>query len=424
MGFSIQLESYAGRYPRVGQGLNPVNPSFLRVPNGETGHNTIYVPPVRYRLASNLAHPLLSEWQGAVARHISRFKESMMSKRTKQTPSQSGQGTVVGLFHNQTDAERAIRRLKEEGFTEDQIGVALKDRKRQDELIEGTGTQAAEGAATGAIGGGVLGGVIGLLAGVGALAIPGIGPIIAGGTLASTLAGAGIGAAAGGLIGALAGMGVPEEDARHFDQGFQAGGTLVTVNAGSRAEEARECLYESGADLGSMGRGLTGSMTSGTARDFDRGSDTERVELREEELRAEKERVQAGEVRLRKEVVSEERTIEVPVTREEVVIERRPAGEGRRASGDIDEGEEIRIPLMEEEVRVEKTPVVREEVTLKKREVKGTEQVSDTVRREEARVEQTGGARVRGDTEAWRGNERRYRDDTSYSGPERRVARI
>jgi uncharacterized protein (TIGR02271 family) len=168
-----------------------------------------------------------------------------------------------------------------------------------------------------------------------------------------------------------------------------------------------------------MGRGLTS-----TDRDFDRVSDTERVELREEELRAEKERVQAGEVRLRKEVVSEERTIEVPVTREEVVIERRPAAEGRRASGDIDEGEEIRIPLMEEEVRVEKTPVVREEVTLKKREVKGTEQVSDTVRREEARVEQTGGARVRGDTEAWRGNERRYRDDTSYSGPERRVARI
>jgi len=348
-----------------------------------------------------------------------------MSKRTNQTTSQSGQGTVVGLFHNQSDAERAIQRLKEEGFTESQIGVALKDRKRQDELIEGTGTQAAEGAATGAIGGGVLGGVIGLLAGVGALAIPGIGPIIAGGTLASTLAGAGIGAAAGGLIGALAGMGVPEEDARHFDKGFQAGGTLVTVNAGSRAEEARECLYESGADLGSMGRGMTSSVASGTNRDFDRsGSDSERIELKEEELRAEKERVQAGEVRLRKEVVSEEKTIQVPVTREEVVIERRPAAEGRRATGDIDDDEEIRIPLMEEEVRVEKTPVVREEVTLKKREVKGTEEVSDTVRREEARIEQTGGARVRGDTEAWRGNERRYRHDSSYSGPERRVARI
>lgn len=163
--------------------------------------------------------------------------------------------TVVGLFQNQANAERAIERLKHAGFSDSQIGVALRDRNRQQELIEETGTQAGEGAATGAIGGGVLGGVIGLLAGVGALAIPGVGPIIAGGTLASTLAGAGIGAAAGGLIGALAGMGVPEEDARHFDQGFRAGGTLVTVNAGSRADEARDLLAESGADLGSLSRG-------------------------------------------------------------------------------------------------------------------------------------------------------------------------
>jgi uncharacterized protein (TIGR02271 family) len=301
----------------------------------------------------------------------------------------------------------------------------LKDRKRQDELIEGTGTQAAEGAATGALGGGVLGGVIGLLAGVGALAIPGVGPIIAGGTLASTLAGAGIGAAAGGLIGALAGMGIPEEDARHFDQGFQAGGTLVTVNAGSRDDEARELLYETGADLGSMGRGIsTSNVMSGQRFSGTETDDSARVELREEELRAEKERVQAGEVRLRKEVVTEQRSIEVPVTREEVVIERRPAAGGKQAGGQIDEGEEIRIPLMEEEVRVEKTPVVREEVTLKKREVHDTERVSETVRREEAHIEETGDVRTGGQTEAWRGNERRYRHDSSYSGPERRMARF
>jgi hypothetical protein len=241
----------------------------------------------------------------------------MMSNRNDEATRTSG--TVVGLFHNQADAERAIQRLKQEGFSENQIGVAIKDRGRQEELIEGTGTQAAEGAATGAIGGGVLGGVIGLLAGVGALAIPGIGPIIAGGTLASTLAGAGIGAAAGGLLGALVGMGVPEEDAQHFDKGFRAGGTLVTVSAGSRAEEARVCLYESGADLGSLGRGMAASAGV-TSRDYQTDEDSRRIELREEELRAEKQRVQAGEVRVRKEVVSEERTIEVPVTREEVVI--------------------------------------------------------------------------------------------------------
>jgi uncharacterized protein (TIGR02271 family) len=151
------------------------------------------------------------------------------------------------------------------------------------------------------------------------------------------------------------------------------------------------------------------------------------VELREEELRVEKERVQAGEVRLRKEVVSEERTVEVPVTREEVVIERRPAASGREAGGTIDEGEEIRIPLMEEEVRVEKTPVVREEVSLRKEQVQDTERVSETLRREEARIDQTGDTNVRsstGSSEAWRGNERRYRHDRSYSGPERRMARV
>jgi heat induced stress protein YflT len=203
----------------------------------------------------------------------------MMSKRNNADSMVEG-GTVVGLFHNQTDAEQAIQRLKQEGFSENQIGVAIKDWGRQEELIEGTGTQAAEGAATGAISGGVLGGVIGLLAGVGALAIPGIGPIIAGGTLASTLAGAGIGAAAGGLLGALVGMGVPEEDAEHFDQGFRAGGTLVTVTAGARAEDARNCLYEQGADLGSMGRGMrTGSAAASRSQGL--AEATESIELSE-----------------------------------------------------------------------------------------------------------------------------------------------
>jgi uncharacterized protein (TIGR02271 family) len=192
------------------------------------------------------------------------------------------------------------------------------------------------------------------------------------------------------------------------------------VNAGSRKEEVRTLLHESGADLGSLGRGIA-TAASGSRRSAE---DTESIELREEELRAEKERVQAGEVRVRKEVVTEERTLEVPVTREEVVVERRPAAQGRKASGDIDDDKEIRIPLMEEEVRVEKTPVVREEVTLKKRQVQGKEEVSDTVRREEARIEQTGDARVRGESEPWRGNERRYRHDSNYSGPERRLSRV
>ena len=108
-------------------------------------------------------------------------------------------GTVVGLFQDSNQAERAIRDLKAAGFADRQIGVLMQDQDEQRRLASDTGTKAGEGAATGAVSGGVLGGIVGLLAGVGALAIPGVGPIIAGGALASTLAGAGIGAAAGGL---------------------------------------------------------------------------------------------------------------------------------------------------------------------------------------------------------------------------------
>jgi hypothetical protein len=165
------------------------------------------------------------------------------------TPGVAGD-TVVGLFAEQSAAERGIEALKAAGFSEQEIGVAVRDKQQQKDLTEGTGTQAAEGAAKGAMGGGVLGGLVGLLTGVGALAIPGIGPIIAGGALASTLAGAGIGAAAGGLIGALVGMGVPEENAKHFERGFEQGGVLVTVVAGLDAEEARDVILACGGDLG------------------------------------------------------------------------------------------------------------------------------------------------------------------------------
>ncbi len=158
--------------------------------------------------------------------------------------------TVVGLYKDKSRAEAAIRDLKAAGFPEDQIGVAMQDRAEQRDLLEDTGTQAAEGAVKGAVSGGVVGGLIGLL---GSLLIPGVGPVVVGGVLASTLTGAGIGAATGGVIGALIGMGVPEEDARHFDVGLRSGGTLVTVNAGARTEEALGILQRHDVDLGPTG---------------------------------------------------------------------------------------------------------------------------------------------------------------------------
>ena len=321
------------------------------------------------------------------------------------TQTTQGASTVVGLFRDEAQAERAIRDLKAAGFSDKQIGVIMQDQEAQRRLATDTGTKAGEGAATGAVSGGVLGGIVGLLAGVGALVIPGIGPIIAGGALASTLAGAGLGAAAGGLIGALIGMGIPEEDAHYYDSGLREGGILVTVDAGADAERARRILLDADAQFGPA-----------TTSTFE-AEDQKRLQLREEELVATKERVQAGEVRVRKDVVTEEKTIRVPVTREEVVIERHPVS-GQAASGDIKDGEEIRIPLSEEEVRVEKRPVVKEEITVSKRQKQETETVRDTVRREEARIEETGTSRGRG---RWEGKERRRRYDSSYAGPERRT---
>ena len=158
-------------------------------------------------------------------------------------------------------------------------------------------------------------------------------------------------------------------------------------------------------------------------QDLTDSTDERTIELREEELRAEKERVEAGEVRLRKEVVEETKSIQVPVTREEVIVEKHNVSGRRPADGSIGKDEEIRIPIMEEEVRVEKTPVVREEVSVRKRQVQETEQVSDTVKREEAWIDSTGNSEVRTGSTGWRGKERR-RSKAYYNGPERRVAGV
>src|SRR3954454_12612359 len=125
--------------------------------------------------------------------------------------------TVVGVFDNRADAERAVNELHRAGFRDDQIGYATRgdDVRTGGRAIEGTDTgEAGTGAATGALGGGVVGGILGALA---TGLIPGIGPVIAGGILAGVLGGVAVGAATGGLFGALVGsMDVPEDEARYY----------------------------------------------------------------------------------------------------------------------------------------------------------------------------------------------------------------
>jgi len=170
----------------------------------------------------------------------------------------SGRKTVGALFTNRDDAERAINALKANGFRGDQIGIAMRDRTAQGQLIEDTGSKAGAGATTGAVSGGLLGGVVGFLVGVGALVIPGIGPVISAGILttalgtagATAVAGAGVGIVAGGLVGGLVGLGIPETEAKYFDTGFRTGSTLVTVNAGGRLMDAVQVLQQYGGDIG------------------------------------------------------------------------------------------------------------------------------------------------------------------------------
>jgi outer membrane lipoprotein SlyB len=169
-----------------------------------------------------------------------------------------GRTAVAATFETREQAEKAIRELKDRDFTDDNIGVAARDRDEQGRVIEDTGGHAGAGAATGAVSGGVLGGILGALIGMGALVIPGIGPVVAGGMLATTfgitggtaVAGAGIGAVAGGIVGALVGMGIPKHEAEHFETGFKEGRILVTVNAGGRAREAAQILENYGGDTG------------------------------------------------------------------------------------------------------------------------------------------------------------------------------
>jgi uncharacterized protein (TIGR02271 family) len=323
------------------------------------------------------------------------------------------QGTAVGVFQNHEDARKAIRALKDAGFTDDQIGVASSNREalRSTDEDDAEGNYAGEGAAAGLATGAGLGALwgLGILAGV----LPAIGPAIAGGTLAALLSSAAVGAAAAGLAGTLIGMGISKEEAEYYESEMKAGRTIVTVQAGTRRDEALAILRRFGGyDMSTRGMAASTSSPRQTAPagpahsalagdacatgvgSFQRTGAGNTVRAHEEKLNVKKTPVEAGEATIRKEVHTEHQTIDVPVTREELVVERR-AGSGQASSANIQEGQEIRVPLREEQVNVEKQTVVAEEVSIGKRKVQDTEHVGGTVRKEEIKVETKGDVNVR-----------------------------
>ena len=269
----------------------------------------------------------------------------------------TAQRMVVAVFDDNTQAEQAAYELQNAGFSPDQLRFA------------------GSGGSTGGLGE----------------------------KIKSLFTGQKTGAAYDDLVN----MGVSPDDASYYQQQYEAGHSILAVMAGDRMQDATDILARYGG-YSAANRGVTQTTGyaagSGTTQTTDytttdvQDTTTEgeqAIKLREEQLRVQKQPVETGEARLRKDVVTEQKSVDVPVTREEVYVERRP-GSGQPSDTPIGEGETYRVPVREEQVTVEKQPFVREEVSLGKRQVQDTKQVSDTVRREEARVERTGDVNVQG----------------------------
>ena len=200
---------------------------------------------------------------------------------------------------------------------------------------------------------------------------------------------------ADGISKTLVDMGVSSEDARYYQGEYEAGHSIVVVLAGKRAEEASEILDRYGR-YGDAQRAMVATPSVAAAvRSETVAEEQQRLKLREEELQIHKQPVETGEVRVHKEVVAEQKSVDVPVTHEEVYIERRP-GSGQPSEVPIGEGESYRIPVREEQITVEKQPVEREEIIFGKRPVQETKRVTDTVKREEARAERVGDVDIQG----------------------------
>src|SRR5450756_3008870 len=157
---------------------------------------------------------------------------------------------VLGIYATPSTAEAAVDHLIARGFTNSAISVLLPDDESTRAFAHEKATKAPEGTATGVSAGGVIGGTLGLLAGIGALAIPGVGPFIAAGPIMAALAGLGVGGAVGGLVGALVGMGIPEYEAKRYEGRIKNGGVLLSVHCDDSGwvGKAKDILKQAGAE--------------------------------------------------------------------------------------------------------------------------------------------------------------------------------
>lgn len=146
---------------------------------------------------------------------------------------------VIAVVDSELEADNVMQRLSEQGFAGRDISAVMPDRHGIGEFAHEQNTKAPEGAVLGGTSGGLLGGALGLMAGIGALALPGLGPFIAAGPLMAALSGAAAGAAVGGITGALVGMGIPEIEAKFYESRVRDGDILLAVRVDDAAHEER-----------------------------------------------------------------------------------------------------------------------------------------------------------------------------------------
>jgi stress response protein YsnF len=330
--------------------------------------------------------------------------------------------TIVALYDDLPTAEAVARALVESGIRREDISLMANDASGQQSGLgaadsadtNGTSRSAASdtgtgATATGAAIGGAVGGLGGFLVGLGALAIPGIGPVVAAGPLAAALIGAGAGAVAGGLIGALTNIGVPEEEAGLYAEGVRRGGALLAlrtdeaeadraievmerfdpVDIDTRASEWRQSGWTGFS--GDTELAASGAQDTDSLRRTQGSQDEVSIPIVEEQVKVGKRAVERGTVRVRSYVV--ERPVEetVELTSERLEMERRPVSRPVTAqdAGQAFREQTVEVTETEEEPVVAKEARVVEEVVLSKNVQKREERVRETTRRSEVEVDRS-----------------------------------
>ncbi len=356
--------------------------------------------------------------------------------------------SVVGIFDQRSDAERAVRDLMDNGFRREDISLIAGNASGEPSEATTTTSEGMSSTAAGAGTGAFVGGLGGLLVGLGVLAIPGVGPVLAVGPLATTLLGAGVGAAAGGLIGSLMDVGVPEEEAGYYAEGIRRGNTLVSVSTDDemmidravniferhnavdidrRVEEWRKSGwtgYDPNAKMEPKEVPIqqtipkpakpapvsTSASTASTSAQPVRPTptsttrqatgETTAIPVVEEEVQVGKRAVPGGTVRVYSHMTEKPVQEQVQLRDEQVKVERRPVN---RAASEADlnafKEEVVEVRENREEAVVTKQARVVEEVIVSKDVNQRTETVNDKVRRTEVEVENVGanaGVQTRG----------------------------